>query len=160
MGPAKLTFLVAFAVFSIAVVFLAIFPPRTSRVFLNQRRAVESIRELNRAEYDFAARHPDVGFACKLRDLGEQGSEAGSSVGLVDRVLASGTKSWYHFEIRCPEGGSQRAASYTIMATPVVPGATGKYALCSNQSEEIWYSENGLAAECLASHTPIERKYR
>jgi hypothetical protein len=157
---AKRTFLVGFLVFIMAVVLLGIFPPSTPRVFLNHRRAVESVRELNRAEYNYAAQHPNAGFACNLNDLGEPGSEPLSGVGLVDRVLASGTKSSYHFEIRCPQGGSQRDTGYTITATPLEPGKTGKYALCSDQSGEIWYSENGLAADCLATHKTIAGKHR
>ena len=161
MAFAKRTFLAVFIVmFASAVFFLAIFPPSTPRIFLNQRRAVESIRQLNVAEHDYAAQHPDAGFACNLSDLGEQGSESRSSVGHVDRVLASGTKASYHFEILCPQDDSQKATRYTITAVPVEAGMTGKYALCSSQSGEIWYSENGTASDCLAMRKPVEQKYR
>ena len=121
-------------------------------MLLNHRRAVESVRDLNLAEHNYAARHPEAGFACELRELGEQG--------LVDQVLVSGTKAFYHFEIQCAHEGRQKATRYTITAMPVVPGRTGKYALCSDQSGEIWYSENGVVADCLAMHTPVERRYR
>jgi len=160
MAFAKRAFLVGFVVFFMAVVLLGVFSPSTPRVFLNQRRAVESIRELNRAEYNYAAGHPNAGFACNFSDLREQGSEPLPRVGLVDRVLLSGTKSSYHFEIQCLQSGSKKVAGYTITALPVEPGATGKYAFCTNQGGEIWYRENGLAADCLATQKPIERKYR
>lgn len=160
MAFAKRTFWVGFTLFFMAVLFLGIFPPSTPRVFLNHRRAVEGIRELNRAEYNYAARHPEEGFACNLSDLAEQRSEPQSSVSLVDRVLASGTKSSYHFEIRCSQGGSQGATGYTITARPVELGTTGKYAFCTNQTGEIWYSENVLTTDCLTTHIPIERKYK
>lgn len=91
-------------------------------------------------------------YACKLSDLGEQN--------LVDQVLASGTKSGYHFELRCLQQGSQKVTGYAITALPVMPGRTGNYALCADQSGEIWYSENGKASDCLAMHKPIERKYK
>jgi hypothetical protein len=160
MAFAKRTLLVGVVMVFTSLVLLGIFSPRTPRVFLNQRRSVQSIRELNRAEYNYAAQHPNAGFACNISDLGEQGSKPLSEVGLVDRVLASGTKSSYHFEIGCLQSGSPRIAAYTITATPVEPGTTGKYAFCSDQSGEIWYSENGLATDCLATHKTIERKYR
>ena len=160
MAFLKRAFFVGFGVVFIAALFLGIFSPSAPRVFLNHRRAVESIRKLNRAEYNYSGRHPDAGFARTLSDLGEQGSEPESGLGPVDRVLASGTKSSYHFEIRCPQGGSQRITGYTITATPAEPGRTGKYALCTNQNREIWYSENALAADCLAMHKPIEQQYR
>src|SRR5258708_1925925 len=157
----KRTVLTVCTVLFIAVVFwLGIFPPRTPRVFLNQRRAVESIRSLNLAQHEYAARHPDTGFACNLSDLGEHGPEPLSRVALVDRILASGTKSSYRFEIRCAQRGDQKATSYTITAMPVEPGTTGKYTLCTDQTAEIWYSESGMASDCGAMDKAIEKKYR
>jgi hypothetical protein len=156
MAPSKRIALVGFVAFLFAVVFLGIFPPNTPRIFLNQRRAVGSLGELNRAEFSYKAWHPNSEFACDLAGL------AGPQIGAasVDPVLASGTKSSYHFEIHCAQVGNKASADYAITATPVKPGATGQYALCTDQSGKIWYSENGLAADCLATHKPIERKYR
>lgn len=156
MAFAKRIVLVGFVVFLIAVVFLGIFSPSAPRIFLNQRRAILIIEDVSLAERKYAARHPETGYACNLSDLGEQGSE----VGLVDRVLASGTKAGYHFEIQCPQRESQKVARYAIIATPVNPGTTGKYALCTDQSGQTWYSENGSAADCLETRKPIEQKYR
>jgi hypothetical protein len=156
MALAKRIVSVGLAAFLLAVVYLALFPPEAPRVFMNQRRAVLSIEDVSLAERKYAARHPETGYACNLSDLGEQGSE----VGLVDPVLASGTKAGYHFKIQCPQRENQKVPHYAIIATPVNPGTTGQYALCTDQSGVIWYSENGLAADCLATHKPIERKYR
>ena len=103
------------------------------------------------AERNYAGQHPDSGYVCNLSKLGEQG--------LVDGVLASGTKAGYHFEIRCLQEGNQSVVGYTITAVPISLGTTGKYVLCTNQSGQIWYSENGLVLDCLAMHRPIERKY-
>jgi hypothetical protein len=159
MAFGKRTFLIVLTAFFIAIaLWLGIFPPRAPRVFLNQRRAVESIRTLNLAEHEYVARHPDRGFACNLSDFGKHGSEPLSRVALVDRVLASGTKSSYRFEVRCV--GDQKPTGYTITAIPMEPGTTGKYALCTDQIGEIWYSESGVASDCLAMHKPIEQKYR
>ncbi len=161
MAFAKRTFLAVFIVIFVSAVFLlAIFPPSTPRIFLNHRRAVESIRQLNLAEHDYAAQHPDAGFTCNLSDLGSQGSESLPRVGLVDQLLASGTKNSYHFEILCSQYSGQKATRYTITALPVEAGMTGKYALCSSQSGEIWYSENGSVSDCLAMRKPVEQKYR
>jgi hypothetical protein len=69
-------------------------PLSTPRIFLNQRRATISIREVNLAQQNYSAQHPRTGYACTLSDLGQQDA--------VDGVLASGTKAGYHFEIQCP----------------------------------------------------------
>jgi hypothetical protein len=160
MTFAKRTFFVGFVVFFVAATLLAIFPPSTPRVFLNHRRAAESVRELSRAENNYAALHPDAGFACNLSQLGGQTSESSSRIRLVDPLLESGTKDSYLFEIQCPQKGNEKVTGYTITATPLKPGTTGEYTLCTNQNGEIWYSENGLAADCLATHKPIGQKYR
>lgn len=143
-----------------AVFWLAVFPPMASRVLLNQHRAVQSIRNLNRAEHRYAALHPDAGFACNLSDLGEQDPQQPPGVGLVDKVLASGTKASYHFVVHCTEDREPKVLSYTITAVPVTPGTSGKYALCTDQGGEIWYSEEGSPSGCLAIHKPIEKNYR
>jgi hypothetical protein len=160
MTVGKRTLLITLTAFFIAIaLWLAILPPRTSRIFLNQLRAVASIRNLNLAEHDYAARHPDNGFACNLADLRDRGSEDSSHVALADRVLASGTRSSYHFDIRCASEIG-RAAAYTATATPTKPGITGQYAFCADESKEIWYSESGSPSDCLANHKPVEQIYK
>jgi hypothetical protein len=160
MMLSKRTYLVLFTALLISAFFLlAVFPPKAPRTFLNHRRAVESIRNLNVAEHNYAALHPDVGFACSIGDLVEQASASTSKVGFVDGVLASGTKASYHFGIECTQNGSQKTTAYTITAVPTQSG-TGIYALCTDQSGEIWYSENGLIPDCFAKRKPIEQKYR
>jgi hypothetical protein len=147
MAFAKRIVLVGFVVLLIAVVFLGIFTPSEApRILLNQHRAVLSIEDVSLAERKYAARHPETGYACNLSDLGEQGSE----VGLVDPVLASGTKAGYHFKIQCAPHESQtpKVALYAIIATPVNPGTTGKYAVCTDQSGQIWYNESGSSGDC------------
>jgi hypothetical protein len=157
----KKSALVALLIVLVSAVFwLALFPPSTPRIFLNHRRAVQSIRSLSLAEHDFAANHPNVGFACSLGDLAQRGLESPSNARFVDTILASGTKSSYHFEIACPQSGIQKSTAYTITALPTEPGTTGQYALCTDQTGEIWYSENGSISDCFAKHKPIEQKYR
>jgi hypothetical protein len=74
--------------------------------------------------------------------------------------LASGTKSAYRFEVLCRLDAHQKATSYTITAVTTEPGITGTYALCSDQSGEIWYSENGLTSDCLAIRKPVPERYK
>lgn len=142
-----------------AGLWFAIFPPEVPRTFLNQHRAVQSIKTLNLAEHTYAAQHPDTGFVCKLSDLKGQSTGSTTGIGFVDQVLESGTKAAYHFEIGCTQTGIKKTTAYTISALPTKPGTTGVYALCSDQSENIWYSENGSISECFAKQTPIEKEY-
>jgi hypothetical protein len=149
MAFARRSFLVGLIVLISAAIWGAFRPLSTPRIFLNQRRATMSIREVNLAQQNYLAQHPRTGYACTLSDLGEQGA--------VDGVL---TKAGYHFEIQCPQRGAQNAERFTITAVPVSPGVTGQYAFCADQSGEVWYGELGLVSDCLATRKQVERKYR
>ena len=156
MTVAKRTFL-ALVVFPVSAVFLlGIFPPSSPRVFLNQRRAVLSITSVSNAEHKYAAERPSAGYACNLSELSTQDSEDS----LVDSVLASGMKAGYYFKLQCPQDSGPKVTRYTITAVPTIPGTTGDYALCADQSGQVWYSEKGSPSDCLSTHKPVERKYR
>ena len=86
MKHAKRPFLAALILLFIAIIWWGSLPHEASRVFLNQRRAVQSISDVSLAQRNYAARHRDAGYACKLSDLGEQG--------LVDKVW---NKIWIRF---------------------------------------------------------------
>jgi hypothetical protein len=158
LKPTLISALLA-ALLLVAVGLLGIFLPlETPRVTLNHHRAVQSIRDLNSAEHTYALQHSKTEFACRLSELGEQG--VGPPAGLIDRVLASGTKSSYRFDLRCSQGESEKATAYTITALPTTPPTTGAYAFCTDQSGEIWYSANGSASDCLAKNNPVDAQYR
>lgn len=152
MTFARRSFLVGLIVLISAAIWGTFRPLSTPRIFLNQRRATMSIWELNLAQQSYSAQPPRTGYACTLSDFGEQGA--------LDRVLAARTKAGYHFEIQCPQRGAPKAERFTITAVPVNPGVTGQYALCAEQSGEVWYSEHGLVPDCLAMRRQVERKYR
>ena len=144
----------------LAVLFVGIFPLTTSRVFLNQRRAMRSLMDLNQAQRRYAATHPKAGFACNLSDLAAGGPWPGSSAGLIDRVLAAGVKSYYAFAIHCQRSVDRATVGYSITAVPVERGVTGDYALCTDQEGAVWYSENGSPSDCLAKRRPMPLEYR
>src|SRR5215472_4549635 len=132
-------------------------PLMTPRTFMNQRRAVLNITNVGNAERKYAAERPSIGYACNLSDLTTQDPEGD----LVDSVLASGMKAGYYFKLQCPQDNAPKVTRYTITAVPTIPGTTGDYALCADQSGEVWYSEKGSSpSDCLAVRKPVERKYR
>ncbi len=153
--------LIVAAVFLWGVWTIILFPPGHPRVFMNQHRTVRVLRDLNLAEHVYAAKHPDLGFACRLGDLAELAKGPTPEVDAVYWVAdGNTTKNAYRFEVQCPDGRSRPAKRYTITAVPTVPGSTGEYALCTDQSSELWYSGNGSAADCLVNREWVEQKYR
>ena len=69
-----------------------------SRIAANEASAVGSIRTINTSEVTYATTYSNVGFASTLADLGGAGGTA-TGAGLIDSVLASGTKSGYVFAV-------------------------------------------------------------
>lgn len=83
---------------------LAIPQLRRARQHADEASAIQSLRTLTTAEYMFYSKSNTYG------DLSALGAEA-----IIDRVLASGAKSNYKFEIDAPADSK----TFTITATPV-----------------------------------------
>lgn len=132
----------ALATLVVFLIWAVVSPHEASRIDLNQSRAVRGIETLNSSELSYASRHQGVGYACELAMLGEEG--------LVDSVLASGTRAGYRFEVRCVQGADQKVTGYTASAVPVTAGITGRYSFCTDARGLIWYSKIGQAEDCLA----------
>lgn len=96
-----------------------------SRIAANQASAVGSLRTIDSSEIMYASTY-NTGFSPTLAALGPPASGAGSAsaAGLIDSVLAAGTKAGYSFVYSTtPVGG--RYDTYTLNANPVTPGTTG-----------------------------------
>jgi len=99
-----------------------------SRIAANQASAVESLRVLGTAEVTYSACYGN-GYSTTLAALGPVPNGAvanASAAGLIDDLLANGTKSGYVFNytptLLDPTG---RYNGYTILANPSQPGVTG-----------------------------------
>ena len=132
-----------------------------SRIAANEASAVGSVRTLNTAEVTYASTYPDLGFSCTIGSFGPpSGSAAATSTtaGLIDAVLASGTKSGYTFVLTgCTVAGSTSInVTYQSQGTPVSVGQTGQRAFCSDQSGVIKYDAGGVGATCTASGKALQ----
>ena len=121
-----------------------------ARMAANEATAMSGVRSLNVAELQYSTMHPEKGFTCSLGDLKE--------AGLDDRQLADGSKNGYVFELIECKGDTPEAANnqYQVIAYPVSPGKTGRRAFCSDQNDEMRYSESGSGQTCLDSGTPMK----
>ncbi len=98
-----------------------------SRIAANQASAVGSLRTINTAEITYASTY-NTGYTGSLADLQPPAAGAqptASAAGLIDSVLAGGTKSGYNFTYAAgaPIGG--RIETYTLNANPTNVGTTG-----------------------------------
>jgi prepilin-type N-terminal cleavage/methylation domain-containing protein len=120
-----------------------------SKMAANQSGAAGTIRTINTGEATFSAVCAQVGYSLVLADLnGGGGCVAGT--GIIDAVLAAGTKSGYTYvEVG---GGAINGVNttFTDQARPVTPGTSGQNSYCSNQVGVINFDPAG-AAGCPAA---------
>ncbi len=115
-------------------------PFRHNQTRANQASAVGSVRTINTAEITYASSYTE-GFSPSLAALGEGppgASPSRSAAGLIDPVLASGTKSGYTFTYTPgPRDSNGRINSYTVVARPIKYGKTGLRSFFTDESGVI-----------------------
>ena len=122
-----------------------------SRIAANEASAVGSIRTINTSEVTFASTYPHTGFAT-LASLGGSGGSA-TGAGLIDSVLASGTKSGYVFAVTTGGAtGTGPATTYDVHGDPQ-NSQTGQRHFYSDQSGVIRYN---VSQQASASDSPLQ----
>jgi type IV pilus assembly protein PilA len=120
-----------------------------SRMAANESSAVGSIRTLNTAEVTYSASCPNVGFSASIAEL-NTGAVCAGGTGIIDNVLATGTKSGYTFTYT-PVTANGLNTTYTSVAVPLTVGTTGQRGFFSNQTGVIRYSLSGAAPTVASS---------
>ncbi|MGB9103823.1 MAG: prepilin-type N-terminal cleavage/methylation domain-containing protein [Terriglobales bacterium] len=128
-----------------------------SKLAANEASAVASIRTITTAETTYSTTFPEVGYTCTLSELGPPapGQPVSTTAGgILDTVLASGTKRGYFFSLsNC---NSTPRATYSSVAVPLSVGATGTRSFCSDASGIIWQGNDGTAATCQSAGIVIQ----
>ncbi len=89
--------------------------------------AVGSLRTINTAEMTYSSMY-NTGYSPSLQELGppDSGEPSASADGLIDRVLAGGTKAGYAFRYTPgPRGTEGRIDTYSLTAQPIEGCGTG-----------------------------------
>lgn len=128
----------------------AVVPLSQPRIPMNHMRAANSSIQLIAAERQYPTSFPALGFTCDLRQLAQSG--------LVDKVLASGDKAGYHYELHgC--GTTAPASLFSFTAAPIFQDKTGKFAFCANQEGVLWYARDGSTDECFRARATWTRSH-
>ncbi|HUC54939.1 MAG TPA: type II secretion system protein [Candidatus Cybelea sp.] len=127
-----------------------------SRMRANEVSAVASLRAINTAAVTYSITYPDVNFPATLSALGGPApctTSLATSAGacLIDEVLAAGTKSGYNFV--WTGDGLVPSVTFTVTATPQVPGSSGQNNYCTDQSGLIRLEPAGTA--CTSASAPL-----
>jgi type IV pilus assembly protein PilA len=125
-----------------------------SKIAANQASCVGSLRTLNTAEITYSSTY-NIGYSSTLLDLGPATgtNPTATSAGLIDSVLAAGTKSGY--TLNYVAGAPDTAGlidTYTITGSPVVVGTTGQNFYFTDQSNVIRFNTSATAS---ATDSPI-----
>jgi prepilin-type N-terminal cleavage/methylation domain-containing protein len=119
-----------------------------SRIAANQASAVGSIRTINTAEITYASTY-NAGYSAALTDLQPPAGTANptaTAAGLIDSVLANGSKSGYSFVYASVAGAGGRRDTYTLNANPSTAGTTGTNFYFADQSGVIRQNSTAQAS--------------
>ena len=122
-----------------------------SRIAANQASAVGSLRTLNTSEVTYASTF-NTGFSVDMPSLGPgnpvPASPTSTAAGLIDSVLAAGTKSGYSFTYASgptESATSSRIDTYSITAVPITT-STGTNYYFTDQSGVVRQNSTTTAA--------------
>lgn len=113
-----------------------------SKMAANQSGAAGTVRTINTGEATFSSVCAQVGYSVKLADL-NTGGPCLAGAGIIDTVLAGGTKSGYQF---AEAGGGAVGGvntTFTDTAIPVTIGTSGQNMYCSDQAGVIYFDPSG-----------------
>jgi hypothetical protein len=125
----------------------------------NQASAVGINRQFDTLQKEYAAAHPQTGFACDARALlpadWKKDDWQGPSAAL--RFLTGEPYAGYRFTLTgCTRDSKGVAIHYKFAGVPNEPGKSGTYAYCTSEESVIWYDASGSAEACLANRKPLE----
>lgn len=115
----------------------------------HETSAIQSLRNLNSQESQYASTYPTHGYSCTLAALGGKagsGAPTPEAAQLIQDDLASGVKAGYQFAItNCTKvtvGNQDQYTGFEITAVPLTVGSTGDRGFCTD-GNEIRYDPKG-----------------
>ena len=119
-----------------------------SKMAANEASVVGTIRTVNSACVSYSSSW-GIGFPVSLSNLGPAKPATAAAADLVDTLVSGGTKAGYTltYVSGTPSGG--KILTYTLSASPVVPGKSGQRYFFTDQSGVI--RQNATAAATATS---------
>jgi prepilin-type N-terminal cleavage/methylation domain-containing protein len=115
-----------------------------SKIAANEASAVGSLRTVSAACVNYSSVW-GTGFPVGLSNLGPGKPATAVAADLVDNLVANGTKSGYTLTYVSGPPNNGKILTYTVSASPVVPGQSGGRYFFTDQSGVIRYNSGGVA---------------
>jgi type IV pilus assembly protein PilA len=117
-----------------------------SRMAANESSAVQETRAITTAEVVYTTQY-NIGFAPLLVNLGDGATISSTSAGLIDSVLANGTKSGYQFTYSAlnPDAATHYQ-TFSLNADPLNPGYSGRKHFFTDHSAVIRVNLTAVAS--------------
>lgn len=111
-----------------------------SRMAANESSAVQEVRAITTAQVVYSTQY-NIGFAPLLVNLGDAGAIGPNSAGLIDSVLAAGSKSGYQFTYSALNiDAAGHFNSFSLNADPLNPGHSGRKHFFTDQTAVIRFN--------------------
>jgi hypothetical protein len=113
----------------------------TSKMRATESGAIQNLRTITTANVVYSTTF-SVGFSPDLASLGGDASApTQSAAGLIDSILASGSKSGYNYTYSVVSAdGNGQVTGYVIFANPSIPGTTGTRYFYTDETAVIRYN--------------------
>ena len=122
-----------------------------SKMAANEASAVEGLRTISTGETTYAATCPSIGYSATLVEL-NTGAICAGGTGIIDDVLATGTKSGYQYTYTAGAAAANGTVnSYTATAIPFTVGVTGQRGFFIDQTAVVRYTLSGVAPTVASS---------
>jgi prepilin-type N-terminal cleavage/methylation domain-containing protein len=116
-----------------------------SRMSANESSAVQETRAITTAEVVYNTQY-QIGYSALLVHLGDNGPITSTNAGLIDSILASGTKSGYSFTyVPLNVDAAGHFQSYTLNGNPMNPGYSGRKYFYTDQTAIMRFNLLGAA---------------
>jgi len=111
-----------------------------SRMAANESSAVQQTRAITTAEVVYSTQY-NIGYPAQLMYLGDGASISSTSAGLIDSVLAAGSKGGYSFTyVPSNPDAAAHYQTFTLNANPLSPGYSGRKYFFTDQTGVIRFN--------------------
>jgi hypothetical protein len=122
----------------------------------HETAAVRSLEGIHTLEVRYYADHTAKGFSCKLEPLRSYAAKDGTDP--AEEALGGMSRGYTFSIVRCVPEEDGVVSRYAIEAVPVKPGDSGVRAICTDQTGQVYYDQEGDGEACLKARMTVPKK--